>query len=122
MTGEPISTGAGAYAGGKAALAMGLGGSVALMLVMLWKLPRSPREWMFALVSTFACSIFGGALVALKLGLHLASGGFFGLVALAGVFAACGVPGWTVVRAVFTWMDKRKHMDIEELANDIRRR
>lgn len=121
MPGEPISAGAGAYVGGKAALAMGAGGGVALLLVMLWKLPRSPREWAFALVSTFACSIFGGALVALKLGLHQASGGFFGLVALAGVFAMCGIPGWAVVRAAFTWLDRRKHMDIAELARELRR-
>lgn len=122
MASDPITAGAGAYAGGKAAIAMGFGGVAALMLVILWKLPATPREWALTLASTFLCSIFGGAAVALKFGLHLDQHGFFGLVALAGVFAACGVPGWTIVRAVFVWLEKRKNLDIEELARSVRGR
>lgn len=116
MPGEHIGAGTGAYASGNTALAFGVGGGAALLLVMLWSIPRTPREWALSLASTIFCSIFAGAFVVQYLGLDNANNGFLGLVRMAGVIAACGIPGWAIVRAIFNWLDQRKNMDIGELA------
>lgn len=120
MAGEHISAGTGAYASGSTAIAFGVGGGAALVLVMLWQIPKTKREWALSLSSTMFCSIFGGAFVVQYLGLDDVGNGFLGLVRIAGVIAACGIPGWAIVRAAFTWMDRRRDMDIGELARSVK--
>lgn len=118
---EPTSSGVAGVAGwnlvgGAAGVAAG-GAGLAAIVVMLMTPPRSPREWAVGLISTVVSSVAGGAWVLNWLGMSdLAGRGFVGLATLFGLCFACGLPGWTIVRAAFTWMAKRQSMDLGELA------
>lgn len=120
---EPTSAaaaGAG-FATYKLAIAFGLPAGLAAIVVMLAVQPKSPREWAMALISTVVSSIGGGASLIQYLALqHLAEGGVLGLMSLAGIIFACGLPGWVLVRAWFAWADKRKAHDLGELVRDAR--
>lgn len=86
---------------------------------MLMTPPRHAREWAVGLISTVVCSIAGGSWVLHWLGMaDLAQAGPSGLATLFGLCFACGLPGWALVRALFTWLDKRRDKDIGELARD----
>ena len=37
-----------------------------------------------------------------------------------GIVFACGLPGWAIVRWVFTWMERRRDKDIAEIAGEVR--
>lgn len=117
---EPTSSGAAGLVGwkllGGAAGVAGIGAGLAATVVMLMTPPRSPREWAVGLISTVVSSVAGGAWVLNWLGMSdLASRGFVGLATLFGLCFACGLPGWTIVRAAFTWMAKRQALDLCEL-------
>lgn len=115
---EPSSSGAAGFAAYKLAVAIGLPAGLAAIVVMLWVQPKSPREWAMALISTVVSSVCGGAAVVQHYGLTSWGDSYNGLVALAGIIFACGLPGWVIVRAVFAWLEKRKGKDIAELLND----
>lgn len=115
---EPSSSGAAGFAAYKLAVAIGLPAGLAAVVVMLWVQPKSPREWAMALISTVVSSVCGGAAVVQHYGLTSWGDSYNGLVALAGIIFACGLPGWVIVRAVFAWLEKRKGKDIAELLND----
>ncbi len=123
---EPTTTGIGAFAGwkligGAAGLAAG-GAGLAAVVVMLMTPPRSPREWAVGLISTVVSSIAGGAYVLDKMGLaDLSQSGPVGLAVLFGLCFACGLPGWTLVRVIFTSLIKRQDKDIAEIQAEIRR-
>lgn len=107
------------YAAYKLAIAFGIPAGLATIVVMLWVQPKSKREWTMALICTVAGSMWGGALLIEYLKLqHLAEGGVLGLMALAGVIFAAGLPAWVVVRAGFAWMERRKGHDLGELVKD----
>lgn len=116
-----VAKGAGGAAIGGA---VGSGLALGTILVMLAKKPRTEREWAMALLSTAASSLGGGAAVMLRYGLYqsLRSGDdleiFFALLQLGGVFLACGLPGWALVRWVFNWMIKREGKDLGEVIKD----
>lgn len=118
---EPTSSTAAGIAGwkligGAAGVAAG-GAGLAAIVVMCMTPPRSAREWVVGIISTVVCSVAGGAYVLHKLGFsHLADDGPIGLAVLFGLCFACGLPGWALVRAVFTWFAKRAGKDIGELA------
>lgn len=122
---EPTSSAAGGFVlwkafGGLAALA-GIGAFLAAVVSMCMMTPRSPKEWAVGLVSTAVCSVCGGAYAILRLGLHQAlpndpASLYLAMVSAIGIVFACGLPGWAIVRAVFTWLDKNKDKDIGELA------
>lgn len=119
---EPLSTGGGTMALYKIALALGIPAGLAAIVVMSWTQPTSKREWVSALICTVVSSLGGGAGLVEYLELqHLASGGMIGLVALGGIIFACGLPGWVIVRAGFAWADKRKHKDLGELYQDVKK-
>lgn len=120
---EPTSSAAAAgIAGYKLAVALGLPAGLAAILVMLWVQPKSPREWAMALISTVVGSLCGGAWAIKHFSLqHLASSGeLVDLMAFGGIFFACGLPGWVIVRAAFAWLDKRRDLDAAELARAVR--
>ena len=127
--GEPVSTtGAAAAAGaagwkaigGAAGVAAG-GAGLAAIVVMLMTPPRSAREWAVGLISTVVCSVAGGAWLLAKLGFSdLASQGPIGLAVLFGLCFACGLPGWALVRWVFTWIIARRDATLPEVMHDIR--
>lgn len=117
---EPSSSAFGGYAAYKIAVAFGLPAGLATIVVMLWVQPESKREWAMALISTVVSSICGGAAVVQSYGLSAWGDSYFGLVGMAGIIFACGLPGWVIVRASFAWLEKRKNKDLSELVSDAR--
>lgn len=119
MSEPATTTAAGGYAAYKLAIAFGLPAGLAAIVVMLWIQPKSKREWAMALICTVMSSMCGGALAIDYLSLHhLAEKGVPGLMAMAGIIFASGLPGWVIVRAGFAWADKRKNKDLGELVQD----
>lgn len=120
---EPTSSGAAGLLGwkligGAAGFAAG-GAGLAAVVVMCMTPPRSVKEWAVGLISTLVCSVAGGAWLLHWLGMaDLAASGPAGLAVLFGLCFACGLPGWALVRAIFTWLAKRQSKDIAELAGD----
>ena len=108
-------------AGGMAGIAGGAAG-LASVVVMLMMRPRSPKEWAVGLICTVVSSVTGGAAVVQYLELHAWADGYVGLVALGGLMFACGLPGWALVRAVFSAIEKRRDADIFDLADEARKR
>lgn len=122
---EPTSSGAAGVAGwhavgGAAGVAAG-GAGLAAIVVMCMMTPRSPKEWAVGLISTVVCSVAGGAGVIQYFNLHAWMHSYVGLVSLLGIAFACGLPGWALVRAAFTWMEKRRALDIAELVAEARK-
>lgn len=115
-------------AGGASAAALGAGAgvatSLAMVVVMLWKKPRSEAEWVTAVITTAVSSLCGGAFVILYFGLLRwiavtdPAELLVGLVAIGGVFFSCGLPGWALVRWVFNWIAKREGQDIGQVVQD----
>jgi hypothetical protein len=108
---EPISGAAGGWAISK--FIPVLGPVLATIIVMCLATPKSRKEWIAALTSTVAMSLFGGSMIVDYF--HLA----FGTMATTGVSFVCGLPAWLIVRALFAWMDKQKSKDIAELAKEV---
>lgn len=104
----------------------GVAAGLATIVVMCVTTPRTPKEWAVALISTLVSSLSLGSGMALWLGLHqhLASHSapdvILGLIAIGGVLFACGLPGWALVRAVFTTIRKREGQGIDQIAQEIR--
>ncbi len=99
---EPVSAGAAGFA---KVLAMIFGSAtLAAIVVMVCIQPRSRGEWATALICTVVASACGGSAVVMWLGLQVWASSFFGLVALAGLFFSCGLPGWILVRWGFAWV------------------
>jgi hypothetical protein len=128
---EPTSSGVAGLAGwkliGGAAGALGIGAALATVVAMCLTLPRTLREWAVALISTVVSSLGGGALVIVKFGLldALARSAteldlFVRLLGVLGVVFTCGLPGWTVVRWTFNWLEKRKDADLSEIVGEVR--
>ncbi len=105
--------------GGAAGIAAG-GAGLAALVVMLMTQPRHAREWAVGLICTVLGSICGGASVIMYFGLQARMDTPTGLMAVLGIVFACGLPGWTIVRAAFTWMEKRQGKDVGELLRDAR--
>lgn len=105
---EPISGAAGSYAIAK--FIPILGPVLATVIVMCLATPQSRKEWIAALTSTVAMSLFGGSMFVDYFHLN------FGTMATTGLSFACGLPAWLVVRAAFAWMNKNKNKDITQLA------
>lgn len=123
---EPTSSSAAGAAfgwkmiGGMAGVA-GIGGGLATLIVMLMTKPRDQREWVASLICTLLGSVFGGALVIKHFGLIEWATDMVGLVGLIGIVFACGLPGWTIVRSAFTWMERRKEKDLGEIVDEVRK-
>ena len=108
---EPISSTAGGFAIAKAIPI--IGPVLATIVVMCLATPKSKKEFLAALTSTVAMSMFGGSMVVDYFNLQ------FGTMANVGMAFVCGLPAWLIVRATFAWMDKQKNKDIAELAKII---
>lgn len=128
---EPSSTaaaGVGAWklAGGAAGIA-GAGVGAALLVVLAMRLPKSPREWIVALVSTVMSSITLGSAGIVYFGLaeylvNARNGAemFFVACGLSGFVFTCGLPGWLFVRLVFRWIEARWNAKPEDVVADVR--
>ncbi len=106
--------------GGIAGVAAG-GAGLAAIVVMLMTQPRSPREWAVGLICTVLGSIAGGAAVIQRFDMLAWTHSYIGLAGVLGLVFACGLPGWALVRALFTYLEKRKDKDLGELADDVRK-
>jgi len=106
--------------GGAAGVAAG-GAGLAAIVVMCMTPPRSPREWAVGVISTVIGSICGGAAVITHFGLHDWMHSTTGLVSVLGLVFACGLPAWACVRWLFTWIERRRHHDLAEVAAELRR-
>lgn len=102
---------------------IGLAGAISLaaIVVMLVKRPRTAGEWALALISTFMCSLGLGAAIVLYFGLLKwvlvpdPVEAFVGLMALLGVVFAAGLPGWVLVRIAFNTMGKFQDASADDL-------
>lgn len=104
----------------------GVAGAITLaaVVVMLIKRPRTAGEWGVALISTVVSSICGGAAVVLRLNLHygLRSGDevevYLALMEIIGAAFACGLPGWVLVRVAFNTMNKVQDKSADDVYRD----
>lgn len=98
---------------------------LATIVVMVMTLPRNRGEWAVALISTVVASLCGGAALIQYLGLAGWMATTNGAMALGGIYFSCGLPGWTIVRGVFNFLNKRKDKElpeiVAELADDARK-
>lgn len=119
---EPASSAAGGLIGwkliGGVAGALSLGAALAAIIVMLMTPPRHAREWAVGLISTVVSSIGGAAVAVQYLGIESWVHSGVGLVAMFGLVFACGLPGWALVRAVFTYLAKQDGKGIDEVIKD----
>lgn len=124
---EPISGSAAAGAAGAAAF-KALGGHTAVaggasvlatIVVMVMTLPRTRGEWAVALISTVVASLCGGAAVIQYLGLAAWMNTTHGTMAMGGIYFVCGLPGWSLVRWAFNFLNKRKDKDLAEVASEV---
>lgn len=102
------------------------GVTLAAVVVMLVKQPRTPREWAIALISTLVCSLGLGAALVLYFGLHrpLASHNdvevIAGLLQIIGVVFAAGLPGWVLVRIAFNTMNKFQDASADDVVEEVK--
>jgi hypothetical protein len=111
-----------ALLGASAGVGAGLGAAV----VIAYQRPRTDAEWVSAIIGTVISSFGGGAAAILHLNLirwvltpdpiQMLTG----LMALGGVFFACALPGWWLVRVAFNTMQKRKDQDFPQIADEFR--
>ncbi|WP_349743940.1 hypothetical protein [Roseateles cavernae] len=127
---EPSSSGVAGLAGwkllgGAAGIAAG-GVTLAAVVVMLMTWPKTASELAVALISTVLSSLAGGAAVIIYFDLlrHVIGASdlhtYVALMAGLGIVFTCGLPGWLLVRAAFSWMERRRDKDLGELADDVR--
>jgi hypothetical protein len=121
---EPISGAAAGAVGWKiigGLAGMGaIGAALAAFVVMAMTKPKTEQEWRVALACTFVGSLGGGAALIKYLGVEHWSNDVLGLVAQGGLIFTCGLPAWTLIRALFKYLEKRKDADIVEIANDVK--
>ena len=124
---EPTTSGAAGVVGfkmlgglsGIASIVAAVAAGLASVVVMCMNPPRHKREWVVGIISTVVSSIGGGAYAMHRFGFaDLATQGPVGLAILFGMVFACGLPGWFIVRAAFTWMDRRANQDLGEVVTD----
>lgn len=112
---EPTSSAVGAVYGTKFAISSGFGAVVAAVIVMSMAYPKTKREFIAALVSTLALSVFGGAAA-----IEYFNIGHWGYIAQGLAFVVCGLPAWVAVRAFFAWSEANKGSGLIDLIRQIR--
>lgn len=116
---EPTSSGVAAFAGFKFALSTGVGAAIGTLVVMLFTQPRSKLEWAQALICSVASSLGGGSYIIVQYSLLAkADQSWLAALAIGSVYFACALPGWTLVRWAFNWINKREGKDLSEVAQD----
>jgi hypothetical protein len=115
---EPVSSSVGSYALMKFLPPL-IGPVLATIVVMSIATPQSRKEWIAALTSTIAVSIFGGSFIVTYFGWTSWIEHPLGVGAIAGACFVSGLPAWLLVRALFSYMDKQRGKDIAEIAKDV---
>lgn len=116
---EPATTAAGGFALGKM-LFPGLGALAVVVVVMAMTLPRTPREWVVALICTLVVSLSGGAALIQWLGVAGWSATFDGQLALGAFHFVAGLPAWVVVRGWFAYAEASKGRSLLEMIREVR--
>ncbi|MGU2674673.1 hypothetical protein ACVH73_08850, partial [Acinetobacter baumannii] len=108
---EPVSTTIGGFAAWKA-FGMTIVVAICVMavaaVVLMMRMPRSPREWGVGLITTVISSLAGGSFIIIKFNLHAWATDVWGMIALGGFFFTCGLPGWAIVRWIFNYIEKKE--------------
>lgn len=91
---------------GLTATAFGIGGTLAAIVVMCTKRPRTAGEWAVALISTIVASFGGGAFTIQHFNLLQEAKTLVDTFALIGIVFTCGLPGWLLVRLFFNQVHK----------------
>ena len=131
MSIESAASAGAAASGSSHAVWIGAGGAagavtLAAIVVMLIKRPRTAGEWAVALISTVMSSLALGSWVVLWLGMHkglhspdvIEAGG--SLMVVGGVLFACGLPGWVLVRIAFNTMFKLQDGTAQDLRQAVK--
>ncbi len=72
------------------------------------------------MISTVVTGIDGGAIAIQHFRLQEWVDSVTGLVALGGLTFGCGLPGWAIVRWVFTFIEKDRDAVIDEVAKEVK--
>lgn len=115
---EPAST-----AGGLALTKLlfpGLGAVLVGIVVMVMTRPKAAREWVVALISTLAGSLFGGAALIQWLGIADWGLTFEGQVALGAFYFGGGLPAWVLVRGWFAYAEASKGRSLLDMIRELR--
>lgn len=120
---EPITTGGSAAAIKVYGLASIVVTSIVLvcLVVLLMRVPRSPREWAVGLICTVVSSVGLGAATVVRFDLHHLASSYVGMCALGLLVFICGLPGWFVVRLSFTYMARNESSTLVDVIRDVRR-
>jgi hypothetical protein len=108
--------------GGIALYKLGAFGAMAILaavVVMAMTLPKSPREFVVAMISTLVGSIGGGAFLVRWLEIAHWAQDDAGMIAIGGVVFLCGLPAWVIVRALFAWSEGKKNREITEIVGAV---
>lgn len=95
------------------------GTTLGTIVVMLGKKPRTDREWAIAIISSAVCSLGGGAAIIDYFALKTQS--FINALALGGLFFACALPGWFLVRVAFNTINRLQDKTAMEVADEVKK-
>lgn len=101
-------------------IGLAFGATFAAVVVMIMTRPDDRKEWAVALICTVISSICGGAVIIQALELSAWAATFDGLLALAGIYFAAGLPAWVLVRGWFVFAAQRKEAAITEIVKELR--
>jgi hypothetical protein len=104
-----------------AAIRVTLAIALVATVVIMMRLPRSPKEWAVGLICTVVLSLTGEAFIIVKWGLHEWVTDIWGMIALGGFFFVCGLPGWAVVRWTFNFINKQEGKTIIEVVKELKK-
>ncbi len=99
---------------------------LAMVVVFMSRMPRSPKEWVIGLISTIVSGLSLGSAVVVKFGLldwarvsdPLES--WVGMIAIGGVIFSCGLMGWAIFRWGSNWIKAREGHQIDSVIRDAR--
>ncbi len=118
---RPTSSGVAGAAAFKAAGGAAARGALFLTLVvMLMTPPRTDREWAVEVISTVVTWIGGGAIAVQYCELQEWVESVIGLVTLGGLIFGGGLPGWAIVRRVFSFIEKNRDTGIDEVVQEVK--
>lgn len=103
-----------------------LAACLAMVIVFMARMPRSPKEWLVGLISTLVSSLTVGAAVVIKFGLLQwvrvsdPFEQFLGVIAIGGVLFSCGLFGWAIVRWTFNYINAREDVSIIDVVREVK--
>ncbi|MDU6285096.1 MAG: hypothetical protein E6588_08950 [Acinetobacter sp.] len=103
------------------AIMVALAVSLVVAVVLMMRFPRSPQEWIVALICTVVSSLTGGSFIIMKWNLHEWVSDIWGMITLSGFLFICGLPGWAIVRWIFNFINKQEGKTIVEVIKDLKK-